>query len=88
MKHHVVGHLLFRPLGMMVWERLMFYNSSLFFFFFHRKISEVPQPIATKFCHVVGSAFSLQLPGSSYPTGNGGPPNNFFEWGVKYWFKM
>jgi len=29
------------------------------FFFFHREISVVPQPIYTKFCHMFGSMFSV-----------------------------
>jgi len=30
--------------------------------FFHREISEVPRPIFAKFCHMVESMFSLQMP--------------------------
>jgi len=35
---------------------------SYFFFFSSRDLREVPQPIAVKFCHMVGSMFNLQMP--------------------------
>jgi len=30
--------------------------------FFKREISDVPQPIARKFCHMLGSVFNLIIP--------------------------
>ena len=44
------------------------------FIFFHREISEVRGPIYAKFCHVVGSMFSLQMPVQKF---GGLPQKNF-----------
>ena len=64
-------YLIIRPPGTVVYGKPYVLQQ----FFFHREISEVRGPISAKFCHMVGSMFSLQMPVQKF---EGLPPKKFW----------